>query len=227
MNRSIFYKEWLKIRWAYLVLFLILVILHIVLWVNINYGFKLSGASSYWLSAIQGKFLFYKILMYFPVLAGFVIALAQYIPEIHHNRLRLTLRLPMNEAGIIFRMNFFGAAALLILSLVNLLLVMLIIPLYFPREVLASVMATSIPWMLGGWVAYFMTGIILIEPVWIRRLLLVPIALGFGNTFYLCLASFDSNTYSYTRALPVFLLFTLISGSFVFYTAHRYQKGVE
>jgi hypothetical protein len=227
MNRAIFYKEWLKIRWAYLVLFLILIILHIVLWVNINYSLKLSGASSFWLAVIQKKYVFYKILMYFPVLAGFVLALAQYIPEIHHHRLRLTLRLPMNEAAIVLRMNLFGAVALFSLYLVNLALVMLIIPLYFPQEVLVNVMMTSIPWMLGGWVAYFMTGVILIEPVWIRRLLLVPIALGFGNMYYLCLSVFDANAYSYTRVLPVFLLLTLISGCFVFYTAHRYQKGVE
>jgi hypothetical protein len=227
MNRAIFYKEWLKIRWAYLVLFLILIILHIVLWVNITYNLKLSGASSFWLTVIQSKYLFYKILMYFPVLAGSVLALAQFVPEIHRHRLRLTLRLPMKEDAIVLRMNLFGAVTLFILYLANLVLMMLIITMYFPREVLADAILTSIPWMLGGWVTYFMMVVILIEPVWIRRLLLVPIALGLGNTYYLCLGVFDANAYSYARVLPVFLLLTLISGSFVFYTAHRYQKGVE
>ncbi len=227
MTKAIFYKEWLKIRWAYLVLFFILLILHIVLWVNLNYNIRIAGASGYWMRVIQGQYLFYKNLMYFPVLAGFIIALAQYIPEIHRNRLRLTLRLPLKEAAIIFRMNIFSTVCLLMLFLVDVLLAAAITPLYFPSELIENMILTFIPWMLSGWVAYFMTVTILIEPAWIRRLLLVPVAIGFMSTFFLAQGNFGNNDFSYNRALPIFLLFTLLSGFFAFYTAHRYQKGVE
>lgn len=227
MIRAIFYKEWIKLRWPVILLGFLAIAMLINVWLSVMWDIKFREAHIYWVMVITNKQLFYHSLMFFPVIAGVLVAFFQFVPEVHQNRLKLSLRLPLTDRLIILSMTSFGFLSLVGLFLFLLIGFVLLSSFYFPGEILTDIFWTIFPWFLGGFCAYFLSATIIIEPTWTRRIILVPIAYGLIHTFFLAMNAFGSNAYSYRKSLLFFILITIFASFTVYYAVHRYQKGVE
>ena len=148
MFKAIIYKEWLKIRWGLLAMTGISLLVLVNILLHVSHDIKFEGANGYWAIVIFRGYQFYGSLRLVPLLIGVVIAFSQFLPEILLNRLKLTLHLPARENKLLFQMILVGFTALFILFLFTLLILAVITSIYFPSEVLSSVLITSLPWFI-------------------------------------------------------------------------------
>ncbi len=192
------------------------------IWINLAYGLRFSNPSDFWAFIIFRKYVFFSLLQYFPLLAGFGIAIAQFLPEIHRDRLKLTLRLPLPENLIIFQMNGVVALILILLFLFDLVILLAFSAIYFPAEIIKNIFMVSLPWFLAGLSTYFAVCTILVEPGWVRRIIMAIIFYGFLHTFFQ-----PAGLYSYQKVVHLLLLLSLISAGGIYYATHHYQKGVD
>jgi len=221
MFKAIIYKEWLKIRWSYLGMTAVTLFALLYIHLKLAHDLKFSDATSYWYYVIFRGIKFYAEFKYIPFLAGLIVAFTQFIPEINQKRLKLTLHLPMRENKILVHMMMVGVAALAALYLIALILLSIIALREFPMEMLNSLLISTAPWFLAGLVTYLAVSMIILEPQWLRRILLILVSSGFIN----CL--FTSYWYDlYSQSLPVFVLLGLFFSTSILLSAHRFRKGV-
>lgn len=221
MFKAIIYKEWLKIRWSYIGMAAVTLFVLLYIHLKLSHDMKFSEATSYWYYVIFRGIKFYLQFKYIPFLAGLAVALTQFVPEINMKRLKLTLHLPMRENAILVQMMSVGVISLVILFIAAILILSVITLNFFPHEMLGSILLTTLPWFLAGLVAYFAVSMIILEPLWIRRILLILISFGFID----CL--FKSYWYNlYVHSLPVFVLLGLFFSTSILLSAHRFRKGV-
>ncbi len=221
MFKAILFKEWIKIRVAFFGLLAISFLMLINILLNLSHEMKFVAPRMYWYNVVFRQLIFYSGLMYIPVVTGIVLALAQFIPEMTSNRLKLTLHLPVKENNVLLQMISIGFVATLSIFVVTLLLLTVIILVYFPTEVYRSVLITSAPWFLAGIAGYFSVAMLVTEPLWIKRILLIPIVYGFLEMFFYL---FGYNAYE--KSLPEFAVLSFLFGISILYSGYRFRKGV-
>jgi hypothetical protein len=213
------FKEWLKIKWAFwgMLLLGLLVLTYVLL--NIAYGMESVGPKNFWGFVILKNYPFFTDIQYIPVLAGIVLAFAQFSPEMNSSRLKLTMHLPVKENTLLMQMISIGFFLLIVLFVMMAALIGIISGIYFPAEVVSFVLNTSFPWLAGGLAAYFLSAAIIIEPIWSRRLILLPFSLGFLDLFI----STDNPHY----LLQVFFLLSgLLTSLLILFPAYHFKRGI-
>jgi hypothetical protein len=155
-----------------------------------------------------------------PFVFGLAIALAQYFPETVNKRIKLTFHLPVYENEILIRMHAFGAACLAVLFLVFFLVFIAGSSLFFPSEIIWPSVVTITPWFLGGLATYFISALILLEPIWLYRGLYSVVGGGF-ITFYYSSASIGG----YEPILVSLFLLTGLSSIVILFSGYRFRKG--
>ena len=218
MLRAIFLKEWLKLRWALLGLLLLHVGMLAYLFLRLRHQFKVEHSEMIWYWAFELRRLPYDQLIYLPALTGAVIAVAQFAPEMIGGRFRLSLHLPIRGDVLVWTWVAFGAGAGLVLALLDAAGLYGIVSLFFPREAAASAVLTALPWLLGGWVSYFSTTLLLLEPAASRRIIYLALGLAFLGLLYL-----HRGYQEYDRILPVLAAMSLLFVPAVVLPAHRYR----
>jgi hypothetical protein len=219
MYNALIYKEWLKIRWAFwgMTLLSLLVLTYILL--NVAYDMEYMTPKGFWGYVILLNYPFFTDLQYIPVLTGIVLAFAQFSPEMTSSRLKLTMHLPAKENTLLFQMISIGFFLLLGLFILISILIGAISGFYFPKEVVAFVLNTSFPWLVGGLAAYFLSAAIIIEPIWSRRLILIPFALGFLDLFI----SIGNPHY---QLQVFFLLAAFLLSVLILLPAYHFKRGI-
>lgn len=221
MLKALVFKEWLKIRWAGLFMLAIFMLLIIKMTLNISYAIRILGANNYWYEIITKGMLFFGDFRYLPALTGLVIAAFQFFPEVEENRLKLTLHLPMKENAILMYMTSLGSLTVLVITGFAVIVLSIITLMYFPKEVLNSVLLTTAPWLFSGLVGYFATSTIFVEPIWFKRIFFIFISFGFID------ALLTPNHFNYFQhSLPLFLFISLFFSIGVLFSGHRFRKGV-
>lgn len=223
MIKALIYKEWLKIRWILLASMAVFLIEFLHIAMTTGYNMRNAGAEQVFYYFTIRQMIFYGgILVYIPGLAGIVLAFGQYLPEISASRLKLTLHLPLKENKILIYMNLIGTISLLIIFMLMYFVFSMIVLYFFPAEILISAIKTSLPWFLVGLFAYWATTVVLIEAVWIRRILYIPFVLFFMNLIV------DTQTINVFQNIIVWLfLVAIIFATFILYSGWRYRKGVR
>ncbi len=222
MFSPIYYKEWLKLRWAFFIVLGFALLMDLNIYLNVSHDIIFIEPKSYLFNLIFRGVRFYSGVQYVPLLSGIVLAIAQFYPEMHSDRLKLTFHLPLNENQVLLQMVSLGALLQLVISAVMLVVLMVITAKFFPAEVVSSVTITVLPWILAGFVGYFATAMILIEPLWKVRIILMLIFYGFVGLFY-----FDFYYNTYARSWPFFLVLTLFHSVFILYSGYRFRRGVR
>ena len=117
MLRAIFYKEWLKTRWYYLVA--VLLSLGFVGYVLLNFfrAAGLKGIAHLWEVMLLRDAVFVDLLQFVPLVVGLLFAVVQFVPEMQRKCLKLTLHLPCPELRMIGAMLLYGAVAACVLRL--------------------------------------------------------------------------------------------------------------
>lgn len=216
--KSIFLKEWLKVRWYWSLALVVNLGVLVYLFIDMRHQFQVEHSEMIWYWVFELRRLLYTPLKYLPAATGIVLAIAQFAPEMVNGRFRLSLHLPVREELLVWSWVGFGAllgGALACLNLVGLYLVVLT---WFPHEAAVSAVMTALPWCLGGWVAYFGTALALLEPQPMRRLTYLFISLAFMGLLYQ-----EKGYQEYDQVLMAFGLLALLYIPAVALPAHRYR----
>nr|WP_319570757.1 hypothetical protein [uncultured Draconibacterium sp.] len=222
MWKSILYKEWLKIRWFAIIYAALGVLVVGNIFLKVQHDFEFSEATNYWYSILfhGNRFYEYSLFKFVPLLGALAIALAQYFPETVNKRIKLTFHLPVNENKALLVMVLFGAFCLFAIAAIQVLLFTGLSLLYFPAEIIQSALISVAPWFLCGFAVYFLSALIVLEPVWKYRFLYLLVAVTFVPIYLQSAAS-----RAYSPALPLLILPTVLLSVALLFSGYRFRKG--
>ena len=185
MLRAIFYKEWLKTRWYYLVA--VLLSLGFVGYVLLNFfrAAGLKGIAHLWEVMLLRDAVFVDLLQFVPLVVGLLFAVVQFVPEMQRKCLKLTLHLPCPELRMIGAMLLYGVLLLGALFAVSLGVLFVAFRAVLAPELVRHILLTAAPWYAAGIAAYLLAAWICLEPTWHRRIVNLLIAAGVIRIFYL------------------------------------------
>ena len=220
MWKSVIFKEWLKIKW-FAIAFTILGLLTIgYIFLTIQHSFLFSGGKNVWYSS---QFMGYQYFFYFkfiPVLGGIALSVSQYVPELTNKRIKLTFHLPVKENKILLMMHSFGALTLTAAYLLLFVVFTALSRVYFPSQIVFDAVVSILPWIFAGYVTYFFVALIVLEPIWMRKLLYAAVA-GLFTTIYLQ----SPGTAAYAPANTGLFILTILLSIVVLFSAYRFRKG--
>ena len=222
MRKAIFYKEWIKTRWYFLLAML-------ASWGFVGYSLmkiyrviNFKGVGHLWEVMLERDVVFIDLLTYLPLIIGTLFAIVQFIPEMQQSRLKLTLHLPCPHYRMIFEMLAFGVLLLAACFISNYLILALCLEQVMAVELLRRVLLTAFPWYIAGITAYLLTAWICLEPTWKRRVFNLLVAAGVLRVFFL-----SSVPEAYNSFLPVLIVFTLLILLLPMLSVYRFKTGKQ
>ena len=222
MIKAIFYKEWIKMRWFCLVAALFLAGFTAYALLRVQRVITFKGAAHIWEVMLEKEVVFIDILQYLPVLLGVLLALVQFIPEMTHKRLKLTLHLPFPQRKMILLMMGVGLAALAVLSAVQAFVLWCYFHTLLAPELVSRILLTSLPWYLAGLALYPLAAWVCLEPTWRRRVADILVAVGVCRLFFL-----SETPPAYDGMLPWLLALLLCVLFFPLLSVYRFKQGCQ
>ena len=222
MIKAIFYKEWIKMRWFCLVAALFLAGFTAYALLRVQRVITFKGAAHIWEVMLEKEVVFIDILQYLPVLLGVLLALVQFIPEMTHKRLKLTLHLPFPQRKMILLMMGVGLAALAVLSAVQAFVLWCYFHTLLAPELVSRILLTSLPWYLAGLALYPLAAWVCLEPTWRRRVADILVAVGVCRLFFL-----SETPQAYDGMLPWLLALLLCVLFFPLLSVYRSKQGCQ
>ncbi|MBE5048180.1 hypothetical protein [Alistipes onderdonkii] len=222
MIKAIFYKEWIKMRWFCLVAALFLAGFTAYALLRVQRVITFKGAAHIWEVMLEKEVVFVDILQYLPVLLGVLLALVQFIPEMTHKRLKLTLHLPFPQRKMILLMMGVGLAALAVLSAVQAFVLWCYFHTLLAPELVSRILLTSLPWYLAGLALYPLAAWVCLEPTWRRRVADILVAVGVCRLFFL-----SETPQAYDGMLPWLLALLLCVLFFPLLSVYRFKQGCQ
>jgi len=222
MWKSIVYKEWLKTRW-FAIIYLLLSILAIAnLFLKVQHDLTFNEAQKYWYMVVFQNLKYFKhgFFIVLPLLGALTIAVAQYFPETVSKRIKLSYHLPLNENKMLLTMMLYGTICILIISVVTFLLFVGLSFIWFPAEIVTGAAITIAPYFLSGFAVYFLTALMVLEPVWKYRFLYLIVAAIFVPVYFTRVV-----IGGYLPALPLLTVFTVILSISLLFSGYRFRKG--
>ena len=217
-----YYKEWIKTRWYLLLAFLTLMGFTGYSMLRFNRALGLKGAEHLWEVMMTRDAIFVELLTYIPVLIGIVLALVQFVPEMHRKCLKLTLHLPCPHQRMLYEMLSFGVVALFVVFGISFLTLYFCLSGPLAPELWSHVLLTTLPWYLAGIAAYLLLSWICLEPTWKMRVFNLIITLLILRIYFL-----SSIPEAYNCFLPALTVFTLLTGSFSSLSIQRFKEGKQ
>ena len=223
MLKAILYKEWIKLRWAVIVIAGLTVLSLAYSIGMINYYVEFQGAFQNWMYVI-GKSLLLKNLVFvkiLPLVTGLAFALIQFVPEMNNKRMRLSYHLPISEKKLL--LSSVGIGYLFLLAEIVFLVFgcWLVISMTYPAEVVQKMLMTTIPWFLGGSAMYFMVSFIILEPSWLYRIIYAVIS------YALIELNFRASTYDQYQNLWALILIVAVMPLTIMFASHRFRRGTK
>ena len=163
MLKAILYKEWIKSRWYLAVAFAVTCAFAGYAMLRLYRALGMMGAGHIWEVMVTRNAVFVEQMEYVPLLAGLLLAVVQFAPEMHRKCLKLTLHLPVSALRATGTMLLFGVAALTVVSGTSLALVAGAASPVLPHELVANIVGTLMPWYAAGLAAYLFAAWVILE----------------------------------------------------------------
>jgi len=222
MNKMILYKEWLKTRWVLLGILLVTAALTFYCFLNLTKVVQIRGAELLWEALVSKETVLTELLRFIPACCGAILALAQWLPEVLHRRLKLTLHLPYPHSRMLLLMAGYGLVLLAALFALQAGVCAGMFRTWIPAELTARILRTMAVWYLSGWAAYLFVSALCLEPTWRVRVLLLVVAAGLLRVLFL-----SGIPEAYNGFLPGLLLYVLLSGGLLFAGVVRFKEGLQ
>jgi hypothetical protein len=222
MYKSLIYKELIKTRSAIGVIAAVFLGIGIYSFMKISENIRLLGIVNAWENIIQKDSTLFPHFECLPLVAGIVLAVSQYVPELQFKRLKLTLHLPLNENRIMLTMLLYGVSVVLLLLIITMPLLLTGLSRTFPAEIVCSAFRQLTPWFLAGPAAYLLTAWICLEPLWKQKMLNAVSGI-IALSFFLLPAVSGA----YRPFIPCLIFFVVAAFFFAFYSAARFKEGVQ
>lgn len=220
--KAIFYKEWIKTRWFYILLICSTLGFSIYSILRVNRAIDLKGASHIWEVMISRDVIFIDMLQYIPLIAGIVMAIVQFAPEMYHKSIKLTLHLPYSSIKMIYIMLLAGSTLLLSGFLINIIVLNSYFSVVLPPELKWHILNTSFVWYLAGLAGYFLTSWITLEPAWKMRLANLVVALLLIKVYFI-----SDTPEAYNSFLPYLAIYTFMMASLSLLSILRFKMGKQ
>ena len=206
---AIFYKEWIKTRWYLLLALLVTLGFAGYSMLRINRVASMKGVEHVWEVMLSRDTVFVDLLEFIPLLVGILLALVQFVPEMHHKCLKLTLHLPYPQLRMINLMLLYGLMTVYMQGVLA-------------PELYSRILLTALPWYLAGIAAYLLISWICLEPTWKRRVLNLVISVLLLRIFFLAPAP-----EAYNAFLPWLAIYTLLTASLSWLSIARFKAGEQ
>ena len=210
---AIFYKEWIKTRWYFLLAVLATLGFTGYCMLRINRVVEMKGAAHVWEVMLQHDVIFIDMLQYIPLIAGILMAIVQFVPEMQRKCLKLTLHLPYPELKMTGNMLLSGLILILVCFASNFLLMEVYLNGILAHELKNHILLTALTWYLA-WIC--------LEPAWKRRILNLIIAVLLLRIFFL-----SPTPEAYNKFLPYLVVYTLLTASFSWLSIVRFKAGKQ
>lgn len=220
MWKSVFYKEWLKIRWFILLYALVGFVVIVYIYLKLKHSFMFLGAKNVWGAILFQSIVYFKVFRFIPLIGGTIIAFTQYLPEVLNKRIKLSFHLPLNENKILLLMQVFGALSLFISFLVFLILFGIIGLYFLPEQIVLDSLITIFPWILAGFSSYFIVSFLVLEPMWIYRFIYF-----LNGAFFISIHFASIITVSYKPIILSLTLMSILLSSALLFSGYRFRKG--
>ena len=119
MNKALLFKEWIKTRWILLPMFAVFILAMGYIALRISSAARNVGMPHLWEVFILKNVVLLDQIKVLPLLAGIIMGITQFIPEMTKKRFKLTLHLPLGENRIVCLMLGYGMVCLLLLFAVS------------------------------------------------------------------------------------------------------------
>lgn len=220
MWKSVIYKEWLKTKW-FVILFAAIGLAAVAyIFLIVQHNFKFNDANNYWYTIMFMGVQYFGYLKFVPIIGALAISVAQYFPETVSKRIKLTFHLPINENRVLLMMMLYGTACLLGCYFIQLALFYSLSTIYFPSNIILPALASITPWFLSGFATYYLTALIVLEPVWKYRILYLVVAVAFIPLYFQ-----SSATGAYAPANFGLALLVIITSVSLLFSGYRFRKG--
>lgn len=164
MINSIIKKEWLKIRFIILTLFIISAGIIVKFWYNLDFSFStVEPESMMWhrFTSLEQKPYFYLSYLYFII--GLAISIFQFIPERVRNRIKIMTHLPISLSKSLFLHLLIGIFYIFILSSIITIFITFIVSQYYPVEIVSIAVKDISFYFLGSIIIYLGVSSAIIE----------------------------------------------------------------
>ena len=215
-------RDRIKTRWYLLLALLVTLGFAGYSMLRINRVASMKGVEHVWEVMLSRDTVFVDLLEFIPLLVGILLALVQFVPEMHHKCLKLTLHLPYPQLRMINLMLLYGLVVLLICFAANYLLMTVYMQGVLAPELYSRILLTALPWYLAGFAAYLLISWICLEPTWKRRVLNLVISVLLLRIFFLAPAP-----EAYNAFLPWLAIYTLLTASLSWLSIARFKAGEQ
>ena len=219
---AIFFKEWIKTKWYLLLAFLTTCGFAGYAMLRINRVVNLKGADHLWEVMLTHDAIFIDLIQFIPVLAGIVLALVQFMPEMHRKCLKLTLHLPYPQLQMINEMLVYGVIALMICFGLNFLIMFGYLQSIMPHELYSRILLSAYPWYLAGITAYLLISWICLEPTWKLRVFNLVVSALILRIYFLAPVPEAYNSF-----LPLLTVLSIIPITFSNISISRFKEGKQ
>lgn len=222
MLKAVIYKEWIKMRSFYPLAVPVLLGFTGYVLLRVQRVVTFRGAAHLWEVMLDKEAVFIDLLQYLPALFGAALALVQFVPEMAHRRLKLTLHLPFPQQRMILMMLAAGLAALALPLALQAGLLWGYFHSLVAGELVSRILLTALPWYLAGLTLYLLTAWICLEPTWRRRTANLLITAGVCRIFFL-----SDVPQAYGGMLPWLFAFLACALFFPLVSVSRFRKGCQ
>lgn len=222
MLKALFYKEWIKTRWYLLVAFIALMGVTLYSLLFIHRAIDTKGVDHLWQVILTRDVIFVQLIQYIPLAIALLLALVQFVPEMYHKCLKLTLHLPYSTSRVIYSMLSWGFLFLITSYALSYFTLYFTLSASFAIEILHHILYTMLPWYIAGIATYFLFAAICLEPTWKRRLLYFVLTLLLLRIFFL-----SPQPQAYTAFLSLLFPYSLLLSFFVSLSVARFKQGCQ
>lgn len=139
MIQAIFYKEWIKTRWYWLLATLFMIGITGYSMLRIGRTIAIQGIDHLWVVMVQKDAIFIDLLQFVPLLIGILLAAVQFFPEMQRKCLKLTLHLPYSQKKMVMSMLAYGVLALVTCFAMSFIMMGVYLPQHFTSELVQRV----------------------------------------------------------------------------------------
>ncbi len=219
MISSILLKEWLKLKYFFTGVLVLNIGVCLKIYFDIRGLIQSEHPEMIWYEAIHLHNIFFKDIMFFPLVTGLVLAAAQLVPEISRRRMRISLHLPLHRDWLMLSSVVAGLFFFLIVAGISAIFIYFTMRAWFPYEVSMTVLTTMGPWILAGILGYLGSTAVLLEPFKTRKVFLAIVFSVVISAMYMGIG------YGWlSSAMPYLVWLIPLSLLCVFESGQRFQQ---
>ena len=164
MYKSIFKKEWLKVKNIYFLLILLVFVCIFYYTFRLNFDFTtIEPETMMWYRFIQLNSKPYSIFLYLFLALAITFSFLQFLPELIQKRVRVTVHLPFSIEKIVFFHTILGLVLLSLILSILAVANLFINNTYYPYEVVLITLKDMIIFSCIAVVTYLLTASLIVE----------------------------------------------------------------